>query len=396
MITKRGQTAAGTAVLLAIIAGFLIMFIILVAPEERARILGEDLQEDTFSGDELEEAVTDENLLTESPGKIDYLAQKEVEHPLPVINVFTKTESAVIAEKNVGYTKNGVFSEEVSTFTFSIKDLENTENVLLALDADKVEGRLIITLNEDEVFNAEVSTNVPPIPLPLNSLKSANTLIFSVSSPGIAFWATNEASLRNMRVVGDITDIGAKSSKNIFLVSETEKRNLERVILKFQPSCKYDEVGPLTIAVNENVIYEAVPDCDIAFIPIEFSPELINQGENQVIFSTPKGTYVLSHVLITSELTEVDFPTYYFELSEEQYQEVVDGDRKIRLQMDFVDVRSSKFGDLIFNGHVNHFDTREVTFTLDLSEDIVRGNNALKIKPRRTLEVRQLNVDLVK
>ena len=63
--------------------------------------------------------------------------------------------------------------------------------------------------------------------------------------------------------------------------------------------------------------------------------------------------------------------------------------------INFVDVIDSKKGDLLFNGHLTSFDTKEVEYILDLSEDLVRGNNALKIKPRKTLEVRELKIDLV-
>ncbi|MBU1974131.1 MAG: hypothetical protein KKH52_01935, partial [Nanoarchaeota archaeon] len=237
--------------------------------------------------------------------------------------------------------------------------------------------------------------SIQPINLPKNSLRDENILKISASSPGVAFWATNEVSLEEVKIIGDVTNIEAQTSKNIFLVSETEKKNLEKVILKFQPECVYREVGKLIVTVNRNEVYNGIPDCDLAMVPIEFSPELVYQGENEIIFHTEKGTYLLSHVLIESELKEVDFPTYYFELSNEQYEEVVDETMRVRLEMDFVDVVTKKQGDLVINGHLSSFETKEVSFVLDLSDDIVRGNNAIKIKPRRTLEIRELKVDLV-
>jgi len=42
------------------------------------------------------------------------------------------------------------------------------------------------------------------------------------------------------------------------------------------------------------------------------------------------------------------------------------------------------------------FNTKEVSYTLDLSDNVELGANSIKIKPQRTLEVRQLRVDLVK
>ena len=74
---------------------------------------------------------------------------------------------------------------------------------------------------------------------------------------------------------------------------------------------------------------------------------------------------------------------------------VVDEELRLRLNFDFVDVMNRKHGEIVFNGHQDYFDTKELTYTFDLSDDAVRGNNALKIKPGTTLEIRELKVDLV-
>jgi hypothetical protein len=394
---KRGQAAASASVLLAIIVGLMIMFIILIPPQERADLLDDDTDNNRrVYDDDIDDLKSIENLLTENPGKIDYLAQKEIEHPLSVINIYTRTEGKVLAEKNLAYAKKGIFSEETTVFKFPISDLDNTNKVLLSFEVQEIQGNLKIALNGEEIFNANVENGVAPIALPRTNLQKTNELTFGVSSPGIAFWATNEGVIEKIKVVGDVKNVEAQTSKNVFLVSETERRNLERVTLKFQPNCEYGEVGKLSVYINKNELYNAVPDCDIALVPIEFSPELLNQGENEILFKTERGTYVLSHVVIESQLKEVDFPIFYFELSKEEFEKIKDEKRRVRLTMDFVDVITRKTGDLIFNGHLYRFDTKEVSETVDLSEDVVLGNNALKIKPKRTVELRELKVDFVR
>ena len=114
------------------------------------------------------------------------------------------------------------------------------------------------------------------------------------------------------------------------------------------------------------------------------------------MFKADNGVYQLSHVNIRSKLKEVEFPTFYFDVSFEEYQDIKDEKRHLRLKVDFVDVVTRKIGDLMFNGHLVRFDTKEVSYAIDLSEDVVKGNNALKIIPSKTLEVREINVDLVK
>ena len=174
-------------------------------------------------------------------------------------------------------------------------------------------------------------------------------------------------------MVGEVKNVEAQSSTQTFLVSETEKRNMEKVVLKFQPSCQYDEVGPLVLTVNGQELYNAIPDCDIALVPIEFSADIVKVGENKVTFRAERGTFVLSHILVASKLQELDYPTYYFDVSHEQYEAVKAGLKRLRMGLDFVDVVTSKYGVVVANGHQEHFDTKEASIAIDLSTDIVQG-----------------------
>ena len=390
-IGKKGQ-AAGAAVLLALIAALLIMFVILLPPQERAKLLEEEGSGNGAGAGNFSERL----LLQESPGRIDFIAQDMIEHPLPVMNVYTRTQTKSLAERNLVTPQRGIFTDEQVSFEFKIPDIENTENVLLSFRVASSEGQIIVLFNGEEVFNEELPEgSVQPIPLTKGLLQETNTISFSVSSPGGAFWKTNEARLENIKVIADVTNTESQTARSVFLISETEKENLEKVELKLQPECRSGDVGKLIVAINGKEMYNSIPDCGVPIIPIQFSPDLIYTGENEIIFQTMKGTYVLSHIRIVSQLKEVDFPTYYFELSNEEFQDVKDDDRDVKLTLDFVDVVTAKSGELIVNGNRKHFDTTDAVFNLDISDDIVRGNNAIKIKPSKTIEVRELRVEFV-
>jgi hypothetical protein len=92
----------------------------------------------------------------------------------------------------------------------------------------------------------------------------------------------------------------------------------------------------------------------------------------------------------------VDYPIYYFDLSYEQYQEVQSGEKKVRLKVEFVDIAESNGGVILVNGHFNNFDTKDSSLLIDISEDVVQGKNAVKLKPKKTMDVRELKVDLIK
>ncbi len=396
---KRGQ-AAGAAILLVVIAGLLVMFILNLSPDDRAELLGEEVRRDdrrTSDPDDNESEVVTRILLEENPGRVDYLSERQIEHPLPVVNVFTREEAAVLAQKNLAYVKKNVFDEEPSQFTFSIDDFQNTGNVLLSFSVSQASGRLLIDLNGQVIYNGEVPTTaINPISLPRDLLQADNVMTFSASSPGVAFWHTNEIQLENIKIIADVKNTEAQTSRHVFLVSNTEKRNLEDIMLKFQPTCTFNDVGPLNIRINGKEVYSGVPDCNLAMVPIAFDPAIVREGENTIVFSTSRGNYILTHINIESELEDLVFPTYYFDVSNEDFEKIRDGDRRARLQLDFVDVVTSKFGDVVVNGHLNHFDTREVSYRIDITDDLENGRNSVKIKPRKTVEIRELQVELVK
>lgn len=397
---KRGQSAAGAAVLLAIIAGLLIMFIIMIPPQDRAELLGESGTSTTATGSSSSSggsgtSVT--NLMVATPGKLDFLSKSEIEHPLPVVQVFTDVESKILAEKSMAYAKRGVFNNEPSVLKFEFPNVNLVKNAYLSFKVKNAVGKVIIDVNGENVFYSEVeSDESKTIIIPVSALKESNEVTISVASPRLMFWATNEVDLENVKFVADVTSLEAQYSKNVFLVSDDEKRNLEKVVLKFQPECNYGEAGRLAIAINGEEIYNGYPDCDLAMIPIDVSASSISSGENEILFKVDKGKYLLSHILLVSHLKEPDYPTYYFELSEEKYNDINDGTYTARLKLEFVDITDTKKGNVMVNGHIDYFDTKANNYVLDISDDIVKGMNSVKIKPSKVLEIRELKVDLIK
>ncbi|MFH1396487.1 MAG: hypothetical protein ABIG93_03755 [archaeon] len=389
--SKKGQAAAA-AIFLAIVAGLIIMFIIVVSPEERANILGDS---DGGSVEDTSSTVEEQVLLSEYPGKIEYLSLDEVEHSLASMRIYTKTESKILLEKSTLYAKNGIFSEEAAEFTFEVDDLDNTDSVVMSFSISSGQGNLIITVNGEELYNKPLDENENPIiTIPDYSLENVNNVSISVSSPGLAFWKTNSASIERVKVVGRVTDLNFQSASNTFLISETEYDNLEALELRFQPECDYDDVGRLIITINDYNIYSGVPDCGLSMVPIEFSPELVYRGENDITFYTEYEEYELYHMKIISNLEEIEYTTYYFGLDKEELESVEDEDSFVKVTLDFVDDTSEKTGYINVNGDKSHFDTRELSYTIDISDDVVEGNNALQVVPSKTIEVRELTVEL--
>lgn len=392
--SKKGQptgiSGASAAVLVAIIAALIIIYILVLPPQERADLLGENLTDD--DGDGGSEIRENSTLLLESPGRLEFMAQKEVEHALPSVNLFTTTNALVIESRQSLYVKNAWFDKAFANITFGIDDLTQTENVYLVFNIKKRGGRLILRLNGYELANNEFSqTNVEPIELPKRILKDENVLEMSVSGVGWKFWKTNEYILENIKITADVTDISTRKSDLVFQVTSAEKSNLDRVFVKFFPDCEIDDVGPLTVLLNNNRIFSSVPDCGM-LRPLEVSPHLLLSGENSLVFSTDKGAYLIDNIVVKSELKEMLYPTYYFEVNETVYDEIVDGDMDVLLYFEFVSDVEQKKAEIWVNSHQRGIDTRDREYELNINSLVKQGNNVIEIKPKATLDVVNLRV----
>ncbi len=396
---RKGQAAAGAAVLLAIIAAIIVTYIILIPPSDRQELLGSS---SSSSGGGSSSGkigttglVSQTNLMTVAPGRVDYLAQKDLEHTLPDITLMSRSNSKVLAEKASIVATKGIFSEKKSSFAVTFDDLKNTENVLLTYTPKVAEGMMSVFLNGQEIYSGAVNVKSPkPLFLAKSALEEQNVIEFAVSSPGLAFWRTNELRLEDVRVIGDVQDVEAQVSKSLFSVSDVEKRGMEKAILKFLLDCS-ELAGKMKVSLNGNEVYSGVPDCSSPQLSFELSPSLFYDGQNTLLFSLDKGSVILSHPKIQTKLKDVVYPTFYFQVSLEQFQAVKNLKKKVYLTADFVEVVDAKTGEFVVNGKVVPFNTKEGKLAIEVTNEIVQGNNAVMIKPQKTLEIRELKADLV-
>ncbi len=387
---KKAQTSgAGSAILVVLIAVLIVIYILTIPPAERMELLEGEGAYGTISGYE------NETLLLATPGRMDYMTQKEIEHSISSVSLYSTTDATIVKSVSSLYAKNAWFDKKSANVTFSMSDLDNTGNTLLAFNVKDSSGNLIITLNGQEIFNSEItSINVAPIKLPKDRLKEQNTLVFSVSSVGFRFWGVNEYNIEKIKITADVTDITTREAKQVFLVTSTEKDNAEKMILRFYSDCKPSETGILNLFLNGHNIFSAAPDCG-GMRTIEISPTSLIAGENELHFKTSKGAYLIDNIMLKTELKEMTFPTYYFDIDKETYDYVQSGQLNVRLAMEFPDDIEQKKADIYINGHAQDLYTTDRVFKLTLSPFVNLGNNVIEVKPKTTLEVVNLKVATV-
>ena len=385
---KKGQGAVGAAILVAIIAILIVLYVLFLPPGEREELF-EEYGEDLAS--EIKENIT---LLDKSPGRLDYLAQTEIEHSLPSVNLNIFTEAQIIKELDNLYVSKSLFGEKKANVSFELTNPQDVEELMLNFIVKKADGRLIINLNGYEIYNKEINTiNINPIRM-REHLQRQNTLEFKVSSPGIQFWDTNEYSLEDLLLTANVINKEAQESRVKFIISDTEKNNLDKASLKIFPECDVRYVGKLDIFVNNYNLYSAIPDCGLPMPSLEFPSEYLTAGENIIRFKTERGDYLIYQIRIKSHLSSLEYPVYYFEISQEEYDDIQDEESNVTLTLRFPDAVDYKNGKVLINGHAEGIDQQGIIWEEDISEWIVKGNNAIKVEPRRTLDIVELTAIL--
>jgi hypothetical protein len=390
MDNKRAQINPHTyiATLIFVIGISVIIYILMLPPSDRADLLE---QNRTVEGGVKNSIIV---LMTKEPGTLSNIAETEITHDIPSFNLFSKTDSEVLISFDSIFLKKSLFEEQDRNLTFNVKDMLNTENYVLSFNAPRRSGILTILLNGKILSSEELLSQSPqPKRLPKDWLQKTSTLVFKISGPGVEFWKSNEYSLTDLKVTADVTDTSSQENKQSVLLTEQEKANLESFHLSFIADCKASEVSPMDIYLNKRLIYTSVPDCgDKVNVPIVDGSRL-RQGENDLLFRTEKGSYLLYGIETKFKLKEPIYPTYYFSLSKEQYDKLKDDKADINVTLLFTNAEDMKKGTVFVNGVFFDINFNDMDFNKKVNNYIREGNNAIEIRPKSDkLDILELKV----
>jgi len=387
--SRLGQGGINAAILVAIIAGLIILYIIFLPASEREKFVEEE-KTTTGSGEQ------PNVLLKVSPGLLSTSKGLEDEKSIPNIFLVETTNAKELEKINPFIVRNGWFDKRINKINFGIDDPDNTDNAVLTFTAKKRQGILAIKLNNAVIFENELASDViEPISLDKKLLGKTNILEFSVSSVGAKFWTTNEYSFENVRIVGDITDTTRQESTNIFTISQPEISSMDKANVKFIPYCdNVPDIGALEVYVNNKKLLSTVPICKNAYKQ-SIPKSVLNEGENNIVFKTGKGSYSVEQIKISLEFREPTVKTYFFEVSGDNFKKIKSGSRNVQLTIKFVDSTSKKKAKLDVNGHAETVDTDKMTFTEKINNKVSEGNNFVRLEPLEDFEVVEMKIELV-
>jgi len=386
---KKSQGGMNAAVLVAIIAGLIILYIVFLPSSERKKLIEERATETTSGGD------TSNVLLKAFPGMLSTSSNLEDEKEIPNIFLVETTNAKEMEKINPFIVRSGWFDKKAKKIDFWLEDPDNTDNVVVSFTAKKREGILTIKLNNVIVFENELTSEIiEPVKLDKKLLQKTNLLEFSVSSVGLKFWTTNEYSLENVRIIGDITDTSKQESTNLFTLSDSEFSSMDKATLKFIPYCgNVNDLGTLDIYINNKKLFSSVPVCDNAYRQ-SVPKSALNEGENNIVFKTSKGSYSVEQIRIALEFKEPAVKTYFFEVSSDAFQSIRNGNDDAVLTIKLVDDNKQKRAKLDVNGHIETIETDKAAFSKNINSRISEGNNYLRLEPLEDMEVVELKIEL--
>ena len=387
---KKAQAGLNAAILVAIIAGLIILYIVFLPSSEREKLVEEKT---TKTGAEEEKTNV---LLKASPGLLSSSKGLEDDKSIPNIFLVETTNAKELEKINPFIVRNGWFDKKTKKIDFELADPDNTDNVVISFATKKRSGILTIKLNGVNIFENELTIEITePVKLDKKLLGKMNSLEFSVSSVRFKFWTTNEYSFENIKIIGDITDISKQESTNIFTLSGSEFSSMDKATLKFTPYCgNVNELGTLDIFINNKKLFSSVPVCNNAYKQ-SIPKSALNEGESNIVFKTNKGSYSVEQIKVSLEFKEPTVKTYFFEIDSSRFKKVRNGDEDVVLTIKFVDDKNQKRAKLDVNGHAETIETEKPSFSKNINSKVSEGNNFLRLEPLEDMEVVELSVEIV-
>ncbi len=394
MHNKKGQEGTAIAVVLIVIALFMVLYILFISPEERAKIL-EPQTVDQQSTTSTTNAQVE--LLAVSPGVLSPSKDFGSSHPIPSMNLFVKTEPNLDTLAQNLVIKSGLFSSSSPVLKFKTDDVKNTKSVALNFFVDKTSGgELRIKLNGRTVYSEVLDLGAQVIELDSNLLQSENELELSTSGPGILFWQTNSINLKNILLKQEFERTNAKEDRS-FTLSPGEKSTLSKATLSYTQVCNArleKQTALLDINVNGRRAESLRIVCVTTQQQFEIDTSFFQEGQNTLSMNLEEGDFSFNQINLLTQTSETKFQTYQFSVPTKEFNKVKSGDRVVKLDLFFLQENKAKNARLDINNNEVLVNTNDNSFSRDITDLVVSGTNFLRIIPSNTITINNLKVSL--
>ncbi len=392
--SKRAQEGTAVTGIIIVIALFMVFYILFIPPAEREQLLN---QNNTNNGNLPPTSPYAIELLAESPGLVTPLSDFATVHRIPSVNVFLRSEPKIITLAQNLQVSKSVFSGSSPLLRFQTEDLEETTKVTLFFSVDQSNGELRVKVNGDTIYSEEIkNSGIKVIEIAKSYLQNNNNLELSVSSPGIAFWQTNKYSLKDIGIKQEFERKNNEETRT-FTITSTEKSRLTSVKLKYTQQCNAQipgNIAHLEIMINEQRMHSAKISCITTEEELDVSSSLLNEGLNTITFRLEKGDFSFNLIKLETNSRESNNPTYFFSLSQEQYNAVKRNERKLNLILILDRAVKLKNARILVNTNEILMQTDKTLFESNLKDYVVEGTNFVKVIPINSFNIVGLKATL--
>ncbi len=387
MINKKGDyDGKGVAILLLLIALFMVLYMLLLPPEQRDELLNESIG-NGISEDDISTKV----LLKESPEDVYPTMESSILHEINPINLFIKSKPVTNLLIDTLEVKRTLFSNKPQRLTFDVEDLTNLEDILLFFTVEESKGDLIVELNDMLVFDGKTQ-DVETIKLPLNYIEKNNVLDIRAGSPGLLFWSSNFHAINDLSIK-ETYQLTNPKEERIFSMPKYEQDNLKNAVLTYQYYCNAlnKDITNLKILLNNHIILDKTIRCTGGSESIEIDRQFFKEGNNKIEFTVGDGDFQFSKIRLDTELGKSVFPTYHFDIKDSDFDYVEADMADVIFNLDLRDGNRKK-ARIIVNNKELIMDTEENSYSKDISSYVEEGDNLIKIVPQSAFYISDLEI----
>ncbi len=363
---------------------FIVLYVLLLPPSDREALLGES--------DNVEQTTVNlRSLLSEFPGRVSPDKVNIREHNVDLVNLYIKSEPETENLFSDLSVSRSFYSNKDRIISFGVEEIENLENIRLTFFVEDSRGDLIVELNGNIIYEGAASSNAF-ITLPVNLIKDVNELRFSANSVGFGFWNENFYDLKDIKLVKEFEKIHSTVNREFF-VTEEEKSNLESSTLEYVIYCNELRGSTLfRILLNDNSIYSKYMACVREERNLILDRSYIREGSNELKFIIDQGDFVVDSIKVVNKLIQGQDRSYGFYITDDQYNSILSEKADVVLSMSLSG--DEKVADIEVNGFTIRMDVDGSSYSKDISEFIMDGDNIIRIIPIKEFFINSLKVEL--
>lgn len=382
----KGRRAQGSvAGIIFLIAIFIVLFVLILPPCDKCKLLGDECP-DYCDEVDVEDS---EVLLSESPGSVSPFGLNESTEEFDQINLFFDPDPYTKRLDTSFDISTSWFSDSDKVLSFDVDDLDNIDSAHLLLDIIDSKGKLIIELNDHQIFHEKISSpSMKMVELPMAYLQEKNVLRIFSDGPGLAFWERNYYEIREAILKIEFNKISAKSIQN-FYVSSNEKDNLLGSRLEFFIYCdeEMEDFTVFKIFLNDHLVNNEFLDCEGVDRAIALNREYVEKSSNELVFVIDSGKYILSQPKVINSFVSNVQPYYEFNIDDEVYENY----NEIYLKLEFPE-NGRKKAEIKINDYTFELDTSAEEFEINIGDYVEEGENTVEIIPENSFEIEKLKV----